>query len=513
MVKSQEWPTNTKRQRQEALVELVNNHGSIEPFDYMQLVSADQLGIYASMGPNFTYAVFGRDSIEAAEDVLGTHQHLARNVILTMARLQGTKTDTISEEEPGRIHHEYRSTVINGQHIPENSISVMRELQKWWGGDGTDTLLYYGSFDATPLYIRFVGKYIKEYGNAILEETISNKDGQELTVLESVQRATDWLVSKLEASEWGMLEFKRINPNGIPTQAWKDSPTSYLHTDGSTANTDDGLASIELQGYAYDALLAAAELAPERQSDYKSLAAMLQKSTIDHLWMPEVQFFAQGLDRDEFGNRRQIRTLTSNAGLLLESRLLQGMPASETAHYVEAVARKLCGPEFLTDAGIRSRSIDHKDLLPFVDYHGSYTVWPKETYDIAKGLRNFGYHHLADQLENRIIRSVEASGDFYEFFYVEENGEVYYDQEAAIKHFSEKSPGMNIPIPEPGQAWTISAMIAALHHRKHANIPHYISEFEESVLSDMSKRDVILSLGRAAVPPAHKASESIAVDA
>src|ERR1700729_411287 len=244
-----DWTTKTRAQRQKSLFELVNSPHLTH--DYIRLVSAGHHGVYASMGPHFTYAIFGRDSIEVAEDLMATHQRLVRDIIFTLARLQGVKYDSVSEEEPGKIHHEYRSRVFDGEVVSEQSLAVMHSLQHWWGSIGADELVYYGSSDATPTYIRLVFTYVKQYGRSILDEKYVTRSGETRTILDSVQAATDWLVEKIKSSPWKLLEYKRINPKGLFNQAWKDSETAYLHSNGTVANADGGIASVELQGYAY----------------------------------------------------------------------------------------------------------------------------------------------------------------------------------------------------------------------------------------------------------------------
>jgi glycogen debranching enzyme len=478
-----DWTSKTKAQRQKSLLQLVNDHEYALTHDYMRLVSAGHYGVYASMGPNFTYAIFGRDSIEVAEDLLFTRRDLARDIIFTLARLQGVKHDNISEEEPGKIHHEYRSRVFDGELISEESLSLMHKLQHWWGSIGADEMVYYGSFDATPLYIRLVCAYSMQYGQAILHEKYIARDGKEKTIRDSLQAATDWLVAKIKQSPWKLLEYKRTNPKGLPNQAWKDSETAYLHTDGTIANADGGLAAVELQGYAYDALLGAAELQDNKH--YRALAQEVQEATLAQLWMPESQFFAQGLDRDTKGAARQIKTLTSNGGLLLHSQLLVDLPEDTRRIYCEGIIKTICGPQFLTEAGIRCRALQYKNMPGFVDYHGTYAVWPKETFDIAGALIQHGYTHLAQQLTNRILRSIEMAGDFYELFYVEDDGKVWYDHTAAVEHFSKKSPIHPLSIPEPGQAWVISAVLAILSNAGKPLGP--IDDFEKHILQAIPK--------------------------
>lgn len=482
-----DWANKTKKQRQKSLLNLITYGGKGMSHDYIELVSAGGQGVYASTGPNFAYAVFGRDSIEVAEDLLGTHQNLVHTIIFTLARLQGVKDNYLTEEEPGKIHHEYRSRLFDGKPVSEESLAVMHKLQRWWGGSGSDEMIYYGSYDATPLYIRLIYSYCRLYGYDILSETYTTRNGHNRTLLDSLQAATTWLTAKIEQSNWKLLEYKRTNPDGVFNQVWKDSGTSYLHEDGRIANADGGIASVELQGYAYDALFSASQLLGKRRLARRlgRLARHIQETTLKQLWLPEQQFFAQGLDRDESGSTRQIKTLTSNAGLLLQTNLLSNLPVNIRRKYVEGIVQTICGPEFITAAGIRCRALKHKDIPGFADYHGTYAVWPKETYDIAKGLFRHSYPHLANQLNNRILHSVVTAGEFYEFFYAEDDGTIWYDANAAVRYFSQKSPDIHLPRPEPGQAWVISAVLSILAHKNKK--PESVEPFEAHLVQALPK--------------------------
>ncbi len=239
-----------------------------------------------------------------------------------------------------------------------------------------------------------------------------------------------------------------------------------MHTDGNYANTNDGIASVELQGYAYDALMVASELvakSEQEKTDWQQLAKQVQEQTIEKLWMPQRNFFAQGLDRSAEGQTRQIQTLTSNAGLLLDSTLLVNLPNDKTRQFTDNVVKTITGKDFMTPAGIRSRSLEHKQMPGFIDYHGSYTVWPKESYAIARGFKRFGHKQLAANVESKILHSIMKAGEFYEFFYVNDDNNVWYDKEEAIKHFKEIGLGDNIATPENCQAWTISAVMAIIN--------------------------------------------------
>ena len=53
--------------------------------------------------------LFGRDSLIAAIESILQDPQLARGTLLALARLQGKKRDPRTEEEPGKILHEYRA--------------------------------------------------------------------------------------------------------------------------------------------------------------------------------------------------------------------------------------------------------------------------------------------------------------------------------------------------------------------------------------------------------------------
>lgn len=461
---SQEWLALEPEQRQVELRSVLQEKNVDGLLDYLHLVNAGNYGVYASIGENYRYAVFGRDMINTAEDVLEKDRMLVERVILTLASLQGTKFDSVSEEEPGRIHHEYRSLEFHGQRIPESSERIMRELQANWGGQGTDRMIYYGSVDATPRFVRLVDKYVRLYGPLLLDFEVVGTDGETITVRDSVERAVEWTTHRIQQSEWGLVEYKRANPEGIANQVWKDSKEGYVHVDGTVANLDGGIASAEVQGYAYDAYKAALRLFPDSPEapEWAAKAAGLQQRVIDGFWMEDQQFFAQALDRSASGQTRQIRTLTSNGALLLDSEILLDLPEVERKKYTDAVVRLLKSKEFLTDAGFRCRALQHKDVMPYTDYHGSYAVWPKETSDILRGLRLHGYTELATAVGNNVIDTIVQAGDFMELFYVTTEGRVVFDWQEAQEIFGK--PGAKLCRPEEGQAWSIAAAIAIISH-------------------------------------------------
>lgn len=452
------WSQLPLEQRQAAVQQFLQTRQPMFADQFLSLVRAPGgYGVYASIGPNYQYAVFGRDSIAVAEDLLAIYPALTKEIILLLARLQGQTTNDAREEEPGKIHHEYRQKHFDGESMSPVAHKVLTELSPKWGGTEAE-LCYYGSVDATPKFIRLVGKYVLQEGQHILQEMVTGRDGKQRTLEQHVEMAVDWLSHKISTSPWQLLEFKRRNRWGLPYQAWRDSEWAYLHLDGTPANADGGIASLDVQGDAYDALLTAAGLFADndKSHQWRQLASALQRQTIERLWMSNEQYFAMGLDRDESGNTRQIATLTSSSASLLASKILDG----ETQRpYVEPIVETIMSDDFITDAGVRLRARRHLPLLDFADYHGAMVTWPHETGVVIQGLHRHGYHEQASQLTDRLLHAVAAAGEFYEFFLVNQDGKVKYHyrldhpDEPAFHTFGKAYR------PEPGQAWTISAAI------------------------------------------------------
>ncbi len=428
------------------------------------IVSKTGKGVYASSDNLFKGAVFGRDSLVVAEDLMALRPLLARRILLTLAALQGLKHQNDNEEEPGKIIHEYRIKVVDGKPLRGAPLQIFNNLTKRWGGSDTE-LIYYGSIDSTPQFVRTLCEYCAFYGPKILEHKITLQDGSSATLFDVLVGATDWLESKIGHSKSGLLEYHALNAEGIKNQAWKDSKEFYVHENGRFVNHSRPVASIEVQGLAYDALVAVAEYFPDRAEKLKAAAAQLRDRTIELTWQPQRKYFALGVDYTQEGKLRVIKTTTANPASLLNSNFFGRLPGEKKRDYVSAIVQNIMGPEFLTDAGIRSRALSEANLIPFWDYHGSYVSWPKETYDIAKGLRRQGFPKLARQLENRVLNVVHKNRGYPEFLYVDPRGRVLGSSCNAHRH-THSILIRSTNVPESIQAWTVSAVIAILASRR-----------------------------------------------
>jgi hypothetical protein len=312
--------------------------------------------------------------------------------------------------------------------------------------------------DATPLFVRLVARYCATHGESLLADRVTGRGGGQTTVRESVLAAVGWITAKMDATPLGLVEFQRRNPQGIPYQVWKDSNTSYIHRDGTLANANAPIAAVEVQGYAYDALLGAARLFETHAEEWRDRAQALRERVIRHLWMPAESYFAMGLDRDGAARPRWIDSIASNGALLLDTALFDGLLAAD--RYVAGLVRRICSPDFMTEAGIRCRSLSEGGLVDFQDYHGDWTVWMKETFDVARGLERQGLPRLARQVGVRLLNAVNIAGAHVEFLYVSPDQRVMYDFRATDLRAAEPEVINGTNQPEAPITWTVTAALA-----------------------------------------------------
>lgn len=458
-----------------------------------RLTSKSGNGVYASADLLFKGAVFGRDSFEIAEDLMRLRPKLVRNILLTMVKLQGHTLNNKNEEQPGKIVHEYRNIVIDGKPINEKSLAIFHNLAAKWGGNEIE-MAYYGSVDSTPFFLRVLGGYCSIYGPDILDEQITTKNHDKITVRNSAKAAANWLTGCLSESKSGLLEYQATNPSGIKNQVWKDSDEFYVHEDGSLANHGKPIISIEVQALAYDALLSAAEIVPDNSGHYIKLAQDLREKTLKLLWLRDSNFFALGADYDEKDHLRLITTPTANPGALLDSSFFDSLEEVQRRLYITAIVEKLMSYEFLTGAGIRSRSLGGAKLVDFWDYHGSFVSWPKETYDIAKGLDRQGFPLLSKQLENRLLNVILKHRQYPEFVYVDGWGRILSSTPSSHSH-GDVTIVHGTNNPERVQGWTVSAIMAIVSQRVSSKLSRdkpettgqWQAELERSILAKIPR--------------------------
>ena len=419
---------------------------------------------------NLFSAFFGRDSLVVSSFLLPQFPLLARMTIIRLAKFQGTRYESHAEEEPGRILHEYRDH--------RSAIGKFLREERGW------EFPYYGSVDTTPLFVKLITEYIAQENRCILGRIFTNKDGERRTILDALVGAVNWIKKRMDANPQGFVEFCRANPNGILNQAWKDSNDSYFHADGAIANHARGIASVEVQGYAYDALLSASKLyrkifekmprderfAASVADDLLSRAEKLRSSVFSEMWVEEKNgesFFALGTDRDSQGNPRQLAIRTSNMGHLLSSDMLIGDDL-DTVKKRSAIVTTLLSPLMLSASGIRTLAKNEPRFRPGAYHNGSVWLW--DSYMIACGLRKHGHIAAADDLEERRFAVVSKFNKFPEFAQGGDDAEPTLNER--IVDIWDESRGVKNRIEQPPQeiqAWTVAAALAAKHRENEEN--------------------------------------------
>jgi glycogen debranching enzyme len=181
-------------------------------------------------------ALFGRESLLTAYISLPFQPRLAATTLRALAALQATEDDAYRDAEPGQILHQLRCG------MPADSGQVPHRP-------------YYGSHDATPLFLILLDEYDRWSG-----------DVDVIRELEPAARAAvAWIEGPGDLDGDGYLEYRTRSTAGLANQCWKDSWNSILFADGRLAVPP--IATCELQGYAFDARLRSARPARRAWGD------------------------------------------------------------------------------------------------------------------------------------------------------------------------------------------------------------------------------------------------------
>jgi glycogen debranching enzyme len=322
-------------------------------------------------GAPWFMALFGRDSLLTSYMSLIVDPALAVGVAQTLARLQGARENAATEEQPGRILHEVRFGSTGGT-------------------DMDDGHIYYGTADATPLFVVLVGE-LSRWG---VQRSVVD------ALLPHVDRALDWIDRFGDRDGDGYVEYERLNPEGLANQGWKDSWDGISGVDGTLAEAPVALA--EVQGYVYAAYLARAGLAIERGDGltarhYEQKAAALRTAFNRDFWLTERGWYAVALD----GKKQPVDALASNMGHCLWSGIID-----ET--HAPSVAAHLTSPEMLSGWGLRTLATNMDRYNPLSYHNGS--VWPHDSAIVAAGLMRYGFVEAATTIISALLDAATVNG-------------------------------------------------------------------------------------------------------
>jgi len=369
--------------------------GAIE--DLIALTAYTNYGMVPFAGIPYYACPFGRDSIITSWFLLPYYPQYAEGTLRFFAKIQGKKFNPVNEEEPGKIPHEFRF----------GELSHSRKMP---------FAPYYGTVDATPLYVILAAEYLRWTGDRnLIEELKSN-----------LTAAVEWILRRFEGGR-GYIRYKG---GLLVNQGWKDSRDGIPTEEGTP--TKPSIALVEVQGYAYKALMDAASLnlTSLNPKMLEKEAKALKRRFNKDFWCNG--FYALALDGDNVPSK----VVSSNMGHLLFTGI---------AEHQKEIAERLFEEDMFSGWGIRTLSSNEKAYNPFSYHNGS--IWPHDNAVIALGLASIGEKEKAKALSEAIFKAAN-------FLPNSKLPELYSGLES---EYPLLCPRANVP-----QAWSAASVFAFL---------------------------------------------------
>ncbi|GAA4750301.1 amylo-alpha-1,6-glucosidase [Flavisolibacter ginsenosidimutans] len=327
--------------------------------DLQSLLAKTPHGYYPYAGVPWYNTAFGRDGIITAMEVLWVAPQIARDALRFLAATQSKKMDSANDAEPGKIIHEMRhGEMANTGEVPFKQ--------------------YYGTVDATPLFLMLAGMYYQQTADV---ETIKK-------IWPNIKAAVNWIDQYGDVDGDGFVEYKNKSKDGLTNQGWKDSYDAIMYANGELCTAP--IALCEVQGYVYAAKKGTAVLAhvmneKEYAEGLERAASELKNVFNKKFWDKELGAYVLALD----GDKKPCKVLASNAGHCLFTGIADDKHAA-------SVAKQFTSKEMFTGWGVRTLAQTEVRYNPMSYHDGS--VWPHDNALIAFGLAKYGQTEAALQI-------------------------------------------------------------------------------------------------------------------
>jgi len=388
-----------------------NNWLSRSRADLQSLLSETIYGKYPYAGVPWYNTAFGRDGIITAMEVLWMAPQIAKDVLHFLAATQSHKMDAANDAEPGKIVHEIRSgEMANTGEVPFKK--------------------YYGTIDATPLFLMLAGMYYQQTADV---ETIQQ-------IWPQIKDAVTWIDKYGDIDGDGFVEYEVKSENGLTNQGWKDSYDSIMYANGDLCKPP--IALCEVQGYVYAAkkytsVMAKALNENEYANQLEQQASALKKLFNEKFWDEGLGAYVLALD----GDKNPCRVLASNTGHCL----FTGIADNDKA---EKIAQRLTGKEMFSGWGVRTLASNEVRFNPMSYHDGS--VWPHDNALIAAGMAKYGH-------QKEVIKILQGMFDASMFVDMRRLPELFCGFERRLNEGPTSYPVACSP-----QAWAVGAVFLLL---------------------------------------------------